>query len=65
VTIKNNKKAKKRRNPYPNKIYEYDLLNGSKEDWIRYDAMIWHWYPEFVQNTENKTAEQMLDRFYK
>ena len=26
----------KRKNPYPNSIYEYDLMNASDEDWIRY-----------------------------
>jgi endonuclease/exonuclease/phosphatase family metal-dependent hydrolase len=64
VTIKNDKKATKRRNPYPNKIFEYDLLNGSREDWIRYDAIIWQKYFEFEQNTINENTDEMLKRFY-
>ena len=29
-----------RKNPYPNKIYEYELLNAHEEDWIRYDVIL-------------------------
>ena len=29
-----------RKNPYSNKIYEYELLNAHEEDWIRYDVIL-------------------------
>ena len=28
-----------RKNPYPNSIYEYDLMAASEEDWVRYDVL--------------------------
>ena len=58
-------KEKKRKNPYPNKIYEYDLLNADEEDWFRYNVILTKMAEDFEEKTENKNTEEKLDTFYK
>ena len=56
---------KMRKNPYPNKIYEYDLHGANEEDWIRYNVLLTKLSENFDNLTENEDVEQRLVRFYK
>ena len=40
-------------NPYPNKIFEYDLFKGTDEDWVRYEKMMEREAAKFDKETEN------------
>ena len=55
---------KDRKNPYPNTIYEYDLVNASEEDWIRYDVLLTKLSEDFDQKAEYETSEEKLNKFY-
>ena len=59
-----NEKKKQRKNPYPNSIYEYDLLNADEEDWIRYDVILTKLSENFDDETRNENTEGRLKRFY-
>ena len=59
-----NEGRKVRKNPFPNRIYEYDLLNASEEDWIRYDVILTKLSENFEEDTENKDTTERLARFY-
>ena len=59
-----NEGRKVRKNPFPNRIYEYDLLNASMEDWIRYDVILTKLSENFEEDTENKDTTERLARFY-
>ena len=65
LQYKNDDTNKKRLNPYPNQIYEFDLLNASQEDWIRYDILLTKLSQDFDLKTENENTEERLKRFYK
>ena len=52
-------------NPYPNKIYEYDVMKGTDEDWVRYDKMMEKEADKFDEETENIDTEEKLKRFYR
>ena len=39
IAYRSQDRKKKKINPYPNTMYEYDLINASKEDWIRYETL--------------------------
>ena len=54
-----------RKNPYPNSIYEYDLLNASDEDWIRYNVLLSKLSEDFDEKTQNEDTHARLNRFYK
>ena len=56
---------KERKNPYPNTIYEYNLVNASEEDWNRYDVLLTKLSEDFDQKAEYETSEEKLNRFYK
>ena len=62
-TYKNEEK-RKRINPYPNKIFEYDLMNASEEDWTRYNILMSKMSEDFDVNTENENTNERLKRFY-
>jgi hypothetical protein len=55
---------KKRINPYPNKISEYDLMKGKLEDWIRYDVLVSKLAENFDIETKDENTEERLKRFY-
>ena len=59
-----NQSKMKRHNPYPNTIYEYDLMNSNEEDWIRYDILLSKLSENFDEVTQNENTEQRLTRFY-
>ena len=60
-----NEEKSTRKNPYPNKIYEYDLMNASEEDWKRYDTLLTKLSEDFDENTKEEDTEERLNRFYK
>ena len=60
-----NEKKKVRRNPYPNSIYEYDLLNAEEEDWIRYNVLLTKLSEDFEDKSKNENTEGKLNVFYK
>ena len=60
----NNDEKKSRRNPYPNKIYEYELLNAKEEDWIRYNVLLTKLSENFDDDSEHENTEEKLTRFY-
>ena len=60
---KNDRKVK-RKNPYPNKIYEYDLMNAIEEDWIRYEVLMSKLSETFEEQSRNENTEEKLTRFY-
>ena len=51
-------------NPYPNKIYEYDLMKATDEDWIRYNKIIEKEEDKFVKDSENENTDEKLKRLY-
>ena len=53
-----------RKNPYPNKVYEYDLMKADDEDWKRYDILLTKLSEDFDSKTEYETTSEMLERFY-
>ena len=55
---------KVRKNPYPNKIYEYDLLNAKQEDWIQYDVILTKLSENFDEETEKENTSEKLNWFY-
>ena len=59
-----NDTKKERKNPYPNMIYEYDLLNAKEEDWIRYDILLTKLSEDYDDKTESENTENKLIRFY-
>ena len=59
-----NETKKVRKNPYPNHIYEYDLLNADEEDWIRYDTLLTKLSEDYDDKTEFENTEVKLSRFY-
>ena len=59
-----NQPKMKRHNPYPNTIYEYNLMNSNAEDWIRYDILLSKLSENFDEVTQNENTEQKLTRFY-
>ena len=60
-----NEKKTERKNPYPNNIYKYDLMNATKEDWIRYDALLSKLSEDFEEKSEGENTEERLTRYYK
>ena len=54
-----------RKNPYPNTIYEYDLMNASEKDWIRYNVLLSKLSENFDDETIEENTEERLNRFYK
>ena len=54
-----------RTNPYPNSIYEYDLMKASEEDWIRYNDLLSKLSEDFDEKTKGENTEERLSRFYK
>ena len=54
---KNDRKVE-RKNPYPNKIYEYDFLNATEEDWIRYNVLLTKLSENFDDDSENEKTEE-------
>ena len=58
------KEKKKRKNPYPNKVYEYELLNAHEEDWIAYDALLSRLSEDFDEKSKDDNTAEKLDRFY-
>ena len=63
ISDKHNEK-RMRKNPYPNSIYEYELLNAHKEDWLRYDALLTKLSEDFDERSKDETTEEKLNRFY-
>ena len=59
-----NETKKVRKNPYPNMIYEYDLLNAGEEDWIRYDVLLTKLSEDYDDKSSNENTEEKLSRFY-
>ena len=57
-------KKSERINPYPNKIYEYDLMNATNEDWIRYDKILSKMAEDFDDKSKNENTTKKLERFY-
>ena len=60
-----NEKKKERRNPYPNSIYEYDLLNAEEEVWIRYNVLLTKLSEDFEDKTKDEDTEGELNVFFK
>ena len=60
-----NEKKTERKNPYPNNIYKYDLMNATKEDWIRYDTLLSKLSEDFEEKSEGENTEERLNRYYK
>ena len=57
-------KEVKRKNPYTNQVYEYDLINADEEDWKRYDVLLTELSEEFDFKTEKETTNERLISFY-
>ena len=47
-----NEKKTERKNPYPNNIYKYDLMNATEEDWIRHDVLLSKLSEDFDNKSE-------------
>ena len=58
-------KKKPRENPYPNKIYEYELKRGTEEDWIRYNMLLSKASENFEETTKDKPTKKRLKYLYK
>ena len=58
------KKKKKRKKPYPNTVYEYDLMRASEEDWVKYDVILTKFSEDFDQKTQEENNTERLERFY-
>ena len=54
-----------RKNHYPNPIYDYDLLNASNEDWIRYEVLMSKLSEDFDEKTKDEDTHEWLNRFNK
>ena len=54
----------KDKNPYPNNIYKYDLMNATEEDWIRYDVLLSKLSEDFDNKSEGENTEERLNRYY-
>ena len=59
-----NEKKTERKNPYPNNIYKYDLMNATEEDWIRYDVLLSKLSEDFDNKSEGENTEERLNRYY-
>ena len=62
LNLKENNGAEKiRKNPYLNKIYEYDLMNAHEEDWIRYDVLLTKLAEDFGDKLKMKALNKSLN----
>ena len=59
-----NEKKTERKNPYPNNIYKYDLLNATEEDWIRYNVLLSKLSEDFDEKSMGENTEERLNRYY-
>ena len=55
----------KKENPYKTKIFEYDVMNGDKEDWIRYEQRIRKAEENWEDETTEMNTDEMLQHFTK
>ena len=53
-----------RKNPYPNSIYEYDLMKATDENWVRYDILLSKLSEDFDIKIQNEDTQARLMRFY-
>ena len=60
-----NEEKRMRKNPYPNEIYEYDLMKGDEEDWKRYNVLLTKLAEDFDERTKDENTHERLTRFYK
>ena len=52
-------------NPYPNKIFEYNLMKGSNEDWVRYEKMIEVMSKDFEVESKDENTTEKYNRLIK
>ena len=52
-------------NPYPNKIFEYNLMKGTEEDWIRYELIIEDYAKDFEEKSKEENTTEKYDRMIK
>ena len=65
VEDETNQEKKKAENPYPNKIFEYNIRKGTNEDWIRYETLMRMLSKDFEEETKDKSTTEMLDKLIK
>ena len=63
MNIDDERKDEKKKNPYPNNIFEFDLMKGTEEDWIKYETMLEKKAEEFELNMKDKTTDEQLEKF--
>ena len=63
LNIDDEKTAEKKKNPYPNTIYEYDLMKATEGDWIKYEVLLEKKAEGFELNMKEETTDNQLHRF--
>ena len=64
IETNKDKETDKKVNPYPNRIFEFDLMKVTDEGWVRFEKMMEAEAIKFAKETENNNTEEKLNKFY-
>ena len=63
LNIDDDKTTERKTNPYPNSIYEYDLMKGTEADWIKYETILEKKAEDFAIKMKKESTDNQLKRF--